>query len=1040
MDKVQLDRRGFLKGVAGIGALSVAGVGAVAQTGCSPSGSPESEAAQDAPDSNIKGRPVEASVDTATGEVTVNEDVLVRYTACLGCYASCGKRVSIDRATGEIISTGGNPYHPSCAYPNLAFDEPLETAYRSMSFANGVGNNYGTNCARGLATWDAYSQPDRITMPLKRAGKRGEGKWTPISWDDLIREVTEGGKLFAELGEDQDIEGFKAVYDTETLIDPERPGLGTKSNQLVILGGRGGDGRTPFCGRFATSFGTANQYGHSSTCGGASYAWTLCENSAVYTYPDLDACEYVLWMGEFPGANGKSVQSMAKRALARCNAGECSMDVLDPALGAGCVVSGSENITWVPIRTQTDAAFALGMIRWMMENDAVNTEFLACPNMEAAQEAGYASFMNATDLVSADEAHPQNGKLLRAADAGLQTPPPDPEADAEPDYFVVIDEAGNPALALEATKGDLTFEGEVNGIKVRAAYLYLRDSALSRTMDEYAQITGVDAATIERIAREFTSHGVKASVACMGATAGGRGINAEWAHLLLKAMIGSNQMVGGSMPTCITAGASTGAGARYTLTPTNDAGKAAAGTGTYISRTGIPFSATDEYAQRVAAGESNPQPQLPWYAVKRISDSQALVSMANSYPYKPKILITWMFNTFEAASGCMREEMLEKLQDTERIPLHIVCDVVLGEHTLFADYVVPDTNPYESFGIVTQQVDWKGKGDAVRWPVVTPGTIELGDGRHACYENFLIDVAKACGIPGYGENAVADADGNAYPVNDVADYFVRALANLAYAIEDDIVPDISQDDIHLQGLDQLPESWKAAVTDEEWPKVLNLLSRGGRFWVADSMADDHGRALYGGSQETFVYSERMAANPSSEPNVAPPSGALVYEPEVLSDGTPLAEAYSAEEYPFTSTNFKPRFRSVSMLANSPIMRDLCAENCIEINDNDAKSLGITDGDTVRVTNPGGDEMVAPAMVRGGIKEGTFGVAYGYGHWGYGAQPIDIEGSDIKQNPAIGAGVQLQTMLDPTVEGTFPLCDPISAAPARNGGMYKIEKA
>ena len=71
-------------------------------------------------------------------------------------------------------------------------------------------------------------------MPLKRAGKRGEGKWKPISWDDLIKEVTEGGKLFAEAGEDFEIEGFKSVHDTETLIDPKQPNLGPKSNQIII--------------------------------------------------------------------------------------------------------------------------------------------------------------------------------------------------------------------------------------------------------------------------------------------------------------------------------------------------------------------------------------------------------------------------------------------------------------------------------------------------------------------------------------------------------------------------------------------------------------------------------------------------------------------------------------------------------------------------------------------------------------------------------------------------------------------------------------
>ncbi|MDD5925452.1 MAG: molybdopterin-dependent oxidoreductase, partial [Ellagibacter isourolithinifaciens] len=111
---------------------------------------------------------------------------------------------------------------------------------------------------------DGYGQPDRITMPLKRAGARGEGKWKPISWDQLIKEVTEGGKLFADIGEDQEIEGFLSIHDTETPLNPDEPTLGPKSNQFVLLGGRG-DGRTTFGGRFANCFGSINQYGHAST-------------------------------------------------------------------------------------------------------------------------------------------------------------------------------------------------------------------------------------------------------------------------------------------------------------------------------------------------------------------------------------------------------------------------------------------------------------------------------------------------------------------------------------------------------------------------------------------------------------------------------------------------------------------------------------------------------------------------------------------------------------------------------------------------------
>ena len=97
------------------------------------------------------------------------------------------------------------------------------------------------------------------------------------------------------------------------------------------------------------------------------------------------------------------------------------------------------------------------------------------------------------------------------------------------------------------------------------------------------------------------------------------------------------------------------------------------------------------------------------------------------------------------------------------------------------------------------------------------------------------------------------------------------------------------------------------------------------------------------------------------------------------------------------------------------MRDLCEKNYLELNLEDAAALGIGDGDIVRIANPTGDIMEGEAMVRAGIARGTFGVAFGYGHRAYGTQDREVDGTLAKGDPAIGAGIHLQTMLDPTLE-------------------------
>lgn len=716
------------------------------------------------------------------------------------------------------------------------------------------------------------------------------------------------------------------------------------------------------------------------------------------------------------------------------------MDVFDPVLGNGCCTPTAKGITWHPIKTATNPQLALGLIRWMIENDAYNAEYLSYSSYESATAGGYASFTGASFLVIVDESHKNNGKLMRAADAGLTEPEAPADAKTKPSYWVVVNaDTNEAALNTEATKGLIDFEGEINGVKVRSAFLFLKDSALEHTMDEYAQLTDVPRETLEAVAREFTSHGVKAACTGLGSTAAANGTNSFIAYTLLNAMVGSNQMDGGMVPRRVSA-ATTADGKRYKLATVK--GKPAVTDGKNaqnISRTKMVWEKTEEYAARKEAGESDPKPLLPWFSHPAVADGQALVSIINQYPYQAKILISWMTDTLQATSGAMRDSVIDRLKDTSVIPLHIACDVVVGEHAQLADYIVPDTNPFESFGVVTQEGYFKGKGNSVRWPAKKPETIEISGNRHASFEAFCIDVAKVCEMPGFGEAGCTTADGEDRPINDACDFFLRAVANLAY--DTTPVDDISEEDIKLQALDQLPEAWKNAVSEEEWPKVLNVLSRGGRYWPIEEAVGKGGRSKYAASHLTHFYSDRKAADKNPYSGKKLPA-TLSADVERFADLTPIAEKFSVEEWPFRSTNYKPRFRSISFLANSPIMRDLCDHNYLEINLDDAAELGIKDGDTIKITNPTGDVMEGEAMVRAGIARGTFGVAYGYGHLAYGAQDVDIDGKLTKGDLAIGAGIHLQTMIDPTFEGDiiYPFADPEAASPGRNGGMYKIEKA
>lgn len=250
-----LNRRTFLKvmGIAGVG------VGSLGLTKMALAANPPEEFPQD---SNYGGQVSEASIDMSNGKVNLNQDISMRNSACLGCYSACGNRVKVDNRSGQILSVTGNPYNPINAGLKLPYNSPATDAYLAFSSYKDMGLNYrATLCSRGNATIQSHYDSMRILVPLKRAGKRGEGNWKPITWEQAVNETVEGGKLFSEIGEDQSVEGFKQVRDLVTPLDSEQPEFGPKANQFVFIGGRN-DGRTPLGVRFTKAFGTVNWFNH----------------------------------------------------------------------------------------------------------------------------------------------------------------------------------------------------------------------------------------------------------------------------------------------------------------------------------------------------------------------------------------------------------------------------------------------------------------------------------------------------------------------------------------------------------------------------------------------------------------------------------------------------------------------------------------------------------------------------------------------------------------------------------------------------------
>ena len=86
-------------------------------------------------------------------------------------------------------------------------------------------------CLRGRSMRRWLNHPDRLTQPMKRVGKRGEGKFEPISWDEAIQIIADQLKYTI------DTYGNEAIY--RTYGSGMYSVTGNPSDRLLnILGGR----------------------------------------------------------------------------------------------------------------------------------------------------------------------------------------------------------------------------------------------------------------------------------------------------------------------------------------------------------------------------------------------------------------------------------------------------------------------------------------------------------------------------------------------------------------------------------------------------------------------------------------------------------------------------------------------------------------------------------------------------------------------------------------------------------------------------------
>ena len=242
-------------------------------------------------------------------------------TICGQCMGGCGILVRV--IDGWAVNIAGNPLHPV---------------------------NRGTLCPKGIAGLQGLYDPDRIRSPLKRVGKRGEGRWQPIKWEEALHLVTESLKNLRHKGE---------------------------PHKLVVLGGRYRGLMRSLWERFLDVFGSPNYIDNQFQWEGIPMEG-LFLTQGIYSSPayDLENVQYLLSFGSgLLESFWSPVQALkAYGYFRRGRPGQRGKLVqIEPRLS----VSGIKADEWIPIHPGTEGLLGLGIAHMVIKEGLHNKNFIS---------------------------------------------------------------------------------------------------------------------------------------------------------------------------------------------------------------------------------------------------------------------------------------------------------------------------------------------------------------------------------------------------------------------------------------------------------------------------------------------------------------------------------------------------------------------------------------------------------------------------------------------------------------------------------------
>lgn len=212
-------------------------------------------------------------------------------------------------------------------------------------------------CLRGRSMRRRVYHPDRLKYPMKRVGKRGEGKFERISWEEALNSIVSSMRsIKARYGN----EAFYLNYGTGTLG-------GTMTRSWP-------PGETLIARLMNCWGGYLNHYGDYSTAQiAAGLNYTYGGWADGNSPSDIENTRLVVLFGNNPGEtrmSGGGVTYFLEQAREKSNA---RLIVIDPRYTD---TAGGREDEWIPIRPGTDAALVAGLAWVLITEDLIDRAFL----------------------------------------------------------------------------------------------------------------------------------------------------------------------------------------------------------------------------------------------------------------------------------------------------------------------------------------------------------------------------------------------------------------------------------------------------------------------------------------------------------------------------------------------------------------------------------------------------------------------------------------------------------------------------------------